>query len=141
MRPLLVALVALALAGGPVHAEPLPVIHYHEVLAEMAEAGAKQRGAQDGRVEYDDEHDRVIFRARKSAGIVWLDVRLACTFVRDGARVRLQLISFTVGPLKQNASRFDEAADRLAKLVAVETVADRVVVLKAGKLVYEQAVP
>ncbi len=135
------ALVALALACGPARSETFPVVHYHDVINAMAETGAKQRGAQDGHVEYDQAHARVVLVARKSAYVGWLKIRLECTFVRDGGKVRLELLSFWVGPLKQNASRFNEASEGIAKMLAVESAADRVVILKAGQPVYQQVIP
>lgn len=133
MRTLLIAIaVLLAIHVAVTLAGPGPLLLDHDFLTSMARTGAPGIN-----IEY--TADRVLFKTRVRR-LVWIDVRLEALFVRVGARVHLAARKLTAAGLLQNGSRFDEAAAKLAKLVDVETLADRVEVYKAGTLVYSQAV-
>ena len=131
---LALVLVVVCCGAGAVLAETSPLILDHDMLQSMARTGP----AKDVRLEYTD--DRVLFKTRYRAAVVWLDVRLEAQFVRAGARVHLEAKRLTVGGLNQNGARFMEASEKLAHLVDVETAAQRVEIYRAGKLAYAQEV-
>lgn len=134
MRAALIALVVVSLAFGPAVAAAGGVLVLdHDLLTSMARTGSPG-------INIDYTVDRVVFRTRFRAAVIWLDVRLEAVFQRDGKRVHLVAQRLTAGGINQNGSRFDEAAARLAKLVDVETEADHVEIYRGGKVAYSQEV-
>lgn len=132
-RTALVALAVAALAFGPAVAAAGGVLVLdHDLLTSMARTGSPG-------INIDYTVDRVVFRTRFRAAVIWLDVRLEAAFARDGKRVHLVAQKLTAGGILQNGSRFDEAAARLARLVDVETEADVVTIYRGGKVAYSQA--
>lgn len=132
MRALLYALVAASLAW-PAAATEGPLILDHDLLTSMARTG-------EPGIVITYAADRVVFHTRRHAAFgIWLDVRLEAVFAREGKHVHLVARRLTAGGLAQKGSRFDEAAARLARLVDVETAADRVEIYRGGKVAYSQA--
>lgn len=137
MRTLLVAIAALfaihvAMVFADEIAGPMPaMVLDHDMLQSLARTGP----AKDIRIEY--LPDRLLFKTRIRR-LVWIDIRLEARFGRVAGKVQLVAQRLTAGGILQNASRFDEAREKLSHLVNVETAAGRVEIYKAGQRVYAQ---
>lgn len=94
-----------------------------------------RKGLAGATLSYTD--DRVILRGRVQYCYLWFPVRIEASFEAAGGRVRLVASDLFVRG-RAVPSRLEQANDRLAQLVDVETEADRVDVFRAGKRVYSQ---
>lgn len=130
LRGLFGAVLILALLTRPAFASGTLTLD-HDILQSMARTGSPG-------INLDYTPTRVLLKTRYRAAGIWWDVRLAAEFIRTDKRVRLALRELTAGGIRQNASRFDEAAAKLSKLVDVETAADRVVIVRDGEAAYKQ---
>lgn len=134
MKTLLIALAAFfAIHVVCVIAQPALILD-HDMLTSLARSGVPG-------INIVYTPSRVAFVTRFRAAVLWIDVRAEAIFVREAGRLRLALQYLSAAGIRQNASRFDEAKAKLAKLVDVETPARRVEIYKAGQLVYTQEVP
>jgi hypothetical protein len=131
LRTLLPVLLALALLAGPAVADTLALDHA-KLLARA------RKGIGSAAISYTS--DRVVLRARVRWGLFWIPLRLEATFQRVDGHVRLVTRDLYIrGRLMP--SRKLEADEKLAKLVDVESKADRVTIEDEEYILYEQALP
>lgn len=131
LRTLLPALLALALLAGPAVADTLALDH--------AKLTARARKGVPG-MTLSYPGGCVVLRGRVRWGLLWIPLRVEATFARVDGHIRLQAQELYVRGRRMRG-RIQDADEKLAKLLDVESKADRVTIEDEDYILYEQAVP